>query len=221
MNSQHVEVDSKMEYFDLDYLDCRISYRNGDGIVVTRQQPEYDHLGNFGATDVGLMAAKKQALFSFMMNSAGLKNNILNRLHFGSGSMGDGHLLISHIKDAGFDVPDEITATWVARNMSHAIFFNGKPLAHRRNEVEQARELLEANGYAVDTLWQACDVQSRYDCDDETALSIMNSVMTNDSTNQHVWCALDIIAQDEYGLTKRPPRTEICKGEPCKVCGAV
>ena len=64
--------------------------------------------------------------------------------------------------------------------------------------VEQAKEVLKANGYFVDNLWHVDDVKLRYNCDDdEVAQDILDRALTNDATMEQVWFALDMVAQDE------------------------
>ena len=64
--------------------------------------------------------------------------------------------------------------------------------------VEQAKEVLKANGYFVDNLWHVDDVKLRYNCDDdEVAQDILDRALTNDATIEQVWFALDMVAQDE------------------------
>jgi hypothetical protein len=64
--------------------------------------------------------------------------------------------------------------------------------------VEQAKEVLKANGYFVDNLWHVDDVKLRYNCDDdEVAQDVLNRALTNDATMEQVWFALDMVAQDE------------------------
>ena len=64
--------------------------------------------------------------------------------------------------------------------------------------VEQAKEVLKANGYFVDNLWHVDDVKLRYNCDDdEVAQDVLDRALTNDATMEQVWFALDMVAQDE------------------------
>ena len=71
--------------------------------------------------------------------------------------------------------------------------------------VEQAKEVLRANGYFVDNLWHVDDVKLRWSCtDDEVAQDVLNRALTNDATMEQVWFALDMVAQDE-GLEPTDP----------------
>lgn len=64
--------------------------------------------------------------------------------------------------------------------------------------VEQAKEVLKANGYFVDNLWHVDDVKLRYNCDDdEVAQDILDRALTNDATMEQIWFAIDMVAQDE------------------------
>jgi hypothetical protein len=67
--------------------------------------------------------------------------------------------------------------------------------------VEEAKEVLRANGYFVDNLWHVDDVKLRYNCDDEVAQDILDRALTNDATMEQVWFSIDMVAQDE-GLIK-------------------
>lgn len=58
-------------------------------------------------------------------------------------------------------------------------------------EVEKARELLTKHGYFVGNLWSVEDVTQNYDCSDEDALSILDSVLTNDWITEQIFVAID------------------------------
>ena len=67
--------------------------------------------------------------------------------------------------------------------------------------VENAKAVLRENGYFVDNLWHVDDVKLRYQCEDnEMALDILYSALTNEATMEQVWFAINMIAEDE-GLT--------------------
>lgn len=57
--------------------------------------------------------------------------------------------------------------------------------------IEQAKELLKNYGYFTDNLWHVDDVLTRFDCDEDTAQSILNDALTNDATFEQVWLAID------------------------------
>ena len=62
------------------------------------------------------------------------------------------------------------------------------------SKMEQSREVAIANaklvlkqaGYFVDNLWHVDDIKINYDCDDDTAQRILNSVLSNGQTIQYI-----------------------------------
>lgn len=62
------------------------------------------------------------------------------------------------------------------------------------SKMEQSREVAIANaklvlkqaGYFVDNLWHVDDIKSNYDCDDDTAQRILNSVLSDGQTIQYI-----------------------------------
>jgi len=69
-------------------------------------------------------------------------------------------------------------------------------------EIEQAKQLLKANGYFTGNLWRIEDVQLRYPCDEETAQDILDGALTNEATVEQVFLAISMVAQEQYNLTK-------------------
>jgi len=65
------------------------------------------------------------------------------------------------------------------------------------NNIEQAKKTLRDAGYFTDNLWHVNDVKSIYDCDNETALEILDNALTNDGTMDQVWFAINF-AIDEH-----------------------
>ena len=63
--------------------------------------------------------------------------------------------------------------------------------------VQEAKEVLKANGYFVDNLWHVDDVKLRHKCNDELAQHILDKALTNDATMEQIWFALDMVASDE------------------------
>lgn len=57
-------------------------------------------------------------------------------------------------------------------------------------DIEEAKELLKANGYFVDNLWRVEDVQSRFECGDEEAQEILYSALTNETTEEQIWFSI-------------------------------
>ena len=61
--------------------------------------------------------------------------------------------------------------------------------------VEQARQVLKEAGYAVANLWHIDDVKSRFECSDKDALALMNEVLENDATIEHINEAIVIVGE--------------------------
>ena len=58
-------------------------------------------------------------------------------------------------------------------------------------KIEQAKELLKSYGYFTDNLWHIDDVNIKFECDEDTAQCILNDALTNDSTFEHIFFAID------------------------------
>ena len=56
--------------------------------------------------------------------------------------------------------------------------------------VEQAKEVLKANGYFVDNLWNVVDVRSKFNCTDEQAQYILDKSLTNEATMEQIWFSI-------------------------------
>lgn len=56
-----------------------------------------------------------------------------------------------------------------------------------RQDIEQALQLLKNNGYYVDNLWCVEDVQSIFNCDSDTAQSVLNKALTNEHLMEEIW----------------------------------
>lgn len=67
--------------------------------------------------------------------------------------------------------------------------------------VDNARELLRANGYYVDNLWSVYDVKGLFDCTDEQAQEVLGKSMTNDATIEQIWFSIKSFGSKE-GLTE-------------------
>lgn len=62
--------------------------------------------------------------------------------------------------------------------------------------VAQAKEVLRNAGYFVDNLWHIQDVMDRYECDEETAMEVLDSALTNDATMEQIHFAVRLMAED-------------------------
>jgi hypothetical protein len=69
------------------------------------------------------------------------------------------------------------------------------------NEIEQAKKTLRDAGYFTDNLWHIDDVKQNYDCDNETALEILDNALTNDKTTEHIFNCIDDIIDYKYRTT--------------------
>jgi hypothetical protein len=63
--------------------------------------------------------------------------------------------------------------------------------------IEDAKKILEKNGYFVANLWHVDDVTAwAYECDEDTAQEILYKALTNEYVMQSVWDAIDYVAED-------------------------
>lgn len=56
-----------------------------------------------------------------------------------------------------------------------------------RQDIEKALQLLKDNGYYVENLWSVDDVQSIFNCDSDTAQSVLNKALTNWYLMEEIW----------------------------------
>jgi cobalamin-dependent methionine synthase I len=63
-------------------------------------------------------------------------------------------------------------------------------------ELQQARKVLKDAGYQTDNLWQINDVKGNYNCTDEEAMEMLIETLTNETTMEQIWLAIDICAQN-------------------------
>ena len=66
------------------------------------------------------------------------------------------------------------------------------------NKIEQAKKTLRDAGYFTDNLWHVNDVKTRIDCDDKTALEILDNALTNEGTMEQIWFAIDFAIGEEF-----------------------
>jgi len=71
-----------------------------------------------------------------------------------------------------------------------------KETRKKLKDVNQARELLEKNGYFVKNLWHVDDVMSSYNCSEEVAQEVLYSALTNNYMMSVVWETIQDIAID-------------------------
>ena len=68
--------------------------------------------------------------------------------------------------------------------------------------IEQARNVLKKAGFYVDNLWSVADVQSKFDCDVDDAMEVLNSALTNDATMEQIWFAIKFHGEEENLIRK-------------------
>lgn len=69
--------------------------------------------------------------------------------------------------------------------------------------IEDAKKILERNGYFVANLWHIDDVKSwAYECDDAMAQKILHMGLTNPYVMDTIWRAIDT-AVDELKLKRK------------------
>jgi hypothetical protein len=62
------------------------------------------------------------------------------------------------------------------------------------NDLPKIRE-----DYQTENLWHIEDVKSKFKCDDDDALEVLESALTNDATMEQIWYAIEFYAE-EMGL---------------------
>jgi uncharacterized lipoprotein YajG len=64
-------------------------------------------------------------------------------------------------------------------------------------KIEQARKLLESEGFFTKNLWHVDDVKGMFKCTDEEAQDVLNDALTNDATMEQIWLAIRIVAENK------------------------
>jgi len=62
--------------------------------------------------------------------------------------------------------------------------------------IEDAKQILESNGYFVANLWHVYDVTSTYKCTDEQAYGVLNDALTNEYLMEQIWDTIYLVAED-------------------------
>jgi hypothetical protein len=62
--------------------------------------------------------------------------------------------------------------------------------------IDDAKKILEKNGYFVANMWHISDAMEFYQCDEDTAQEILYKALTNEYVMQSVWDAIDYVAED-------------------------
>ena len=69
--------------------------------------------------------------------------------------------------------------------------------------IEQAKAVLKNAGYFVDSLWSVADVQSRFECSQEEAMTVLNRALTNSYIVGQIWSSIEIEGDFTAGLTRK------------------
>jgi hypothetical protein len=69
------------------------------------------------------------------------------------------------------------------------------------NKIEEAKKLLEENGFYVGNLWRVEDVQAKFKCDDDEAQDVLDGALQNEATMEQIWFAIDFHGE-EMGLER-------------------
>ena len=104
-----------------------INCTNNDGLVLS--SPNDEHCGNYGiGLEKNVDNAKQAALIHFMIDRpvfyASIRNKILSS-DSSSGTHSEWYLLRNALKEAGFDMPKEVTQ---GDTFNYMIYYKGKPL---------------------------------------------------------------------------------------------
>jgi hypothetical protein len=62
--------------------------------------------------------------------------------------------------------------------------------------IDEAKKILQNNGYFVANMWHISDVMEFYQCDEDTAQDVLYKALTNEYVMQSVWDAIDYVAED-------------------------
>ena len=62
--------------------------------------------------------------------------------------------------------------------------------------IDEAKQILQNNGYFVANMWHISDVMEFYQCDEDTAQDVLYKTLTNEYVMQSVWDAIDYMAEE-------------------------
>ena len=63
--------------------------------------------------------------------------------------------------------------------------------------IAEAKQVLRDNGYFVDNLWHVNDVQTNFECDEETAQNILYWALTSPTTIEEINNEINRVATNE------------------------
>jgi hypothetical protein len=61
--------------------------------------------------------------------------------------------------------------------------------------IEDAKQILESNGYFVANLWHIDDVTSSWECSDKDAYKVLEMALTNEFVMSSIWEAIHIAVE--------------------------
>jgi hypothetical protein len=62
--------------------------------------------------------------------------------------------------------------------------------------IEDAKRILEKNGYFVANLWHVEDITINYECDEDMAQEILYKALTNDHVMEAIWDSINYFTED-------------------------
>lgn len=62
--------------------------------------------------------------------------------------------------------------------------------------IEDAKRILEKNGYFVANLWHVEDITINYECDEDMAQDILYKALTNDHVMEAIWDSINYFTED-------------------------
>lgn len=71
-----------------------------------------------------------------------------------------------------------------------------------KSDIENAKDLLKANGYQTYNLWHVDDVMLQYECNLDEAMDIIEQALTNEWVVEQVFYVIGNLAS-EYGLKRK------------------
>ena len=71
-----------------------------------------------------------------------------------------------------------------------------------KSDIENAKDLLKANGYQTYNLWHVDDVMLQYECNLDEAMDIIEQALTNEWVVEEVFNVIGNLAS-EYGLKRK------------------
>jgi len=77
-----------------------------------------------------------------------------------------------------------------------------------KNKIEEAKKILEEQGYFIRNLWHVDDVKGMFRCTDEEAQDVLDDALTNDATMEQIWLAIGIVGESK-SLTESLNETNI------------